>query len=231
MNRRTWCWGQKVSALIFAVFLTVHLLNVGSVLGGWATYEAVLSLARAIYAWPPVELVLASALIAHVIASLSLWKARPSGLSRPWVTQVTSLAGFLILLFIPGHVIFMRIAPPVFGFVPNFDYLWVALQIWPTLFISIYALLGTAGAYHLLYGLKQFSGGGLMRRGWAVLCIGVSLLFLVVPVQWYRAHRSLSEEEIVRYLEPYAKFTPWLVDAAEEHPYIRLYRARVSHRP
>jgi succinate dehydrogenase/fumarate reductase cytochrome b subunit len=214
---------QRWSAAYFAVFLTIHLVTVLGSLGGAERFDALLGLSRLLYGHLPVELFLLAAVLAHMGASVRLWWQRPAGSSRPWGPTLHTFAGFLLVAFIGGHVLFTRILPEVAGFVPDFGYIRIALSIWPTFFVPYYALLGAAGAYHLLYGIAILLRKPPRRR-WPLFA-AAAVIFTWVPVAMLREPVEYSDLQISQYLAPYELATPWLLEAASLHPHVKRYRS------
>jgi hypothetical protein len=218
---------QKRSALVFAVFLTLHLSNAAALLGGPAFFDRFQRVAHAIYGHWIIEFVLLGAIVAHAAAALVLWKRRPVTAKRPPEAQLQTLAGFALLLFIPGHLYFTRLAAQWFEYVPDHLYLAVTASIWPTLLIPYYMVFGVAGSYHLLHGLKRFLRPGKLR--WPLMAVyGAASLVLIasaVAVLAYKPLREPTDSELVKYLSPFAVATPWLIDMADENPYVVRYQA------
>ncbi len=214
---------QRGGGLAFAIFLTLHLISVLGGLGGEAVFNRLVSATRAVYQYLPLELALLAAVGAHVWGSLLRWWRRPAGAELPAGIALQGWAGFILLLFFVGHVLFTRVIPGWLGFKADFGYVRLTLEIWPTFFIPYYAALGAAGAYHLIFGLFQFLRRPLRSR-WPV-ALAVSLVFLVLPVRMAVGERAWADEELLRYLGPVAVTTPWLLDAAEEDPLVRRYQA------
>ena len=225
MNKELLFRAQRVAALVFAVFLVLHLGAVAASLGGADGFDTGVRATRAVYGYLPLELLLLAALLLHIGVSIYIWKRRPPGARRTFTQQLQSWAALLLLVFIGGHVLFLRIAPAVWHFTADYMYLWMAYRIWPTLFVPLYLLLAVAGAYHLFFGLRQFA----LRRPektWHRVALAVVVGFFIVVtlrLPFLAPQRELSDAELHQYLAPYAKFTPWLIDMADEHPFIRRY--------
>lgn len=219
---------QRLSALIFSVFLAVHLAAVAASLFGAGTFDRALELSRKLYGRLPVEIALGGALLAHAAASLVLWWRRPPDLPRPLTAQLQTYAGFALLAFIAGHVAFMRVAPAFEGFQADYLYLWTAFEIWPTLFVPYYLALAAAGAFHLAYGLRFYLGRGPERALQRGVYVALTLLFLIVAwrLPGLVPPAALDDARLRRYLAPYQTLTPWLIDMGEEHPLIRRYQGK-----
>lgn len=216
---------QRLSALVFSGFLALHLFAVSGALFSAAVFDRLLDATRLLYGYLPVELGLLFALVIHVGASLILWKRRPVDAPRPLGTQVQSIAGFLLLVSIGGHVAATRILPAMSGFQADATYVWIALAIWPTFFVPYYAALGVAGALHLLYGLRFLLGKKPVPHWHLIAVLVVSAIFLAVPVRILVEPRAEpTPDEIRLYLEPFDRGIPWLMGAADEHPYVIQYR-------
>jgi hypothetical protein len=131
-----------------------------------------------------------------------------------------------LLIFLIGHVTFLRIAPAWLDFTPRFDYLWTSYRIWPTLFAPYYLLFGVAGAFHLAYGLRQ----GLRKREGRLMMAVYGLLvgwMFVVGVRLPALDATPPDDTTLqKYLKPYETFTPWLIDMGEEHDLVRRYQGK-----
>lgn len=228
MNREFLFRAQRTGALIFAVFLVLHLAAVSAGLFGAAAFDTGIRATRAIYGYLPLELVLLAAVLVHAGVSLSIWWKRPPDAKRTFTQEVQTWSSFLVLFFIGGHVLFLRVAPALWDFTADFEYVWLSYRIWPTLFVPLYFLLVTAGAYHLAFGLRQFA---LRKpeRLWHRVALGAIVVFfaiVAIRLPGVAARRELSDVELRKYLTPYQTFTPWLIDMGEEHPLIRRYQGK-----
>lgn len=219
---------QRVSALIFAVFLAVHLTAVAASLFGAEAFDRAIALTRTLYGRLAVEVPLALAVVAHAAASVVLWLRRPADLPRRPTAQLQSYAGFALLAFVAGHVAFMRVAPAFQGFQADYLYLWTAFEIWPTLFVPYYLALAAAGAFHLAYGLRFYFGRGPERGLQRAAFAGLTALMLAAAWQLPRLQPAaeLDDARLRRYLAPFATLTPWLIDMGEEHPLMRRYQGK-----
>lgn len=222
---------QRASALVFSIFVAVHLAAVAASLLGAAAFDRALALSRYVYGWLPVEGVLAAALLAHAGASLVLWWRRPPDLPRPLTAQLQTYAGFALLAFIGGHVAFMRIAPALEGFKADALYLQTGFEIWPTLFVPYYLALAAAGAFHLAYGVRFYFGRGPERTPQRTIYLALTVFCLVVAWRLPKMQpaATLDDARLRRYLAPFATLTPWLIDMGDEHPLVRRYQGRPPH--
>ncbi len=222
MKNAQWFRLQRAAALVFAVFLSLHLMNALLLLGGPVLFERFLTTVRPLYQNIVVEIILLAGLIVHVAASIVLWRRRPDTARRSLGQQIQTWAGLIVLLFVPGHILFLRVLPAVYGFKPDFDFLWMAMEIWPTLFLPYYAVFGAAAAFHLAWGALLF----FKKRRETVLhyavysIVGLLFLSMSIRVATSKPSPDMNDEKIARYLEPYQDFTPWLVDMADRHPFI-----------
>jgi hypothetical protein len=228
MNRELLYRGQRVGALVFAVFLVLHLAAVSASLWGAGAFDTAVAATHAVYGYWPLELVLLAAALWHLGVSAWIWWQRPPGAKRGLTQQLQTWSSFAVAGFILGHVLFLRVAPAVWNFTPDFAYVWLGYEIWPTLFVPLYFLLGTAGAYHLAYGLRQYALRKAERPWHRVVLALVAAFFVAVTVHLplVPAPRPLGDDELKTYLKPFATFTPWLIGMGEDHPLIRRYQGK-----
>lgn len=214
---------QIASAVVFALFLAVHLASVTAGLWGAGAFDSAISAVRPLYRNWPVEVLLLTALLAHTGVSLYFWWRRPPGAPRRTTAQLQTLAGFVLLVFVVGHVTFLRVAPALYGFEPAFSYLWTSLRIWPTLFVPYYILFGVAGAFHLVYGLRQAAGIRQTKGFFAVYLLAAVWMFAVGVRLPMLDTTPPDNAQLRQYLKPFETFTPWLIDMGEDHPLVRQY--------
>lgn len=156
---------QAASGALFAVFLTLHLVNTALAVAGPAAYDGAQSAFRGVYQGLPLELVLVVApLLVHVVASV--WRmvhrrrrghAPPPGLRA----RLHRWSGWFLLAFVFGHMAATRGAQLLFGFSFGFDGLAFTLTALPEVFAIYYPLLAIAGLVHGARGLAI----GLPRLG------------------------------------------------------------------
>jgi len=160
---------QAISGLGFAVFLVLHLATTVSAVGGPASYDSTLGSLRAIYrAHPIVEFTLIglSAAVHIACAILQILHRRRTG---PHPTPAFRLrlhrwSGYVLMLFIVGHVFATRVMPALGEGPADYSYLAYSVLSWPVFINPYYYALGLAGAIHFGLGLG-FAASALAPRG------------------------------------------------------------------
>jgi len=147
---------QALSGLAFALFLSLHLLNVMVSAFGPGLYDAFQLSVRPLYQNPVLELGLVmSSMVVHVGVGIVRMRRRPR--SRGWArlplrTRLHRLSAYFLLVFVFGHVAATRL-PSVFeGVWLGFAGLSFSMEWMPAYFYPYYMALGLAGLYHGGYG-------------------------------------------------------------------------------
>lgn len=188
---------QAISGLVFAMFLSLHLLNVMASVFGPDLYDAFQVQIRPIYQYPLIELgVLLAALLVHIGAGVIRIRQRPP--SRPGTPRWSKLplrtrlhrgSAYFLLLVIFGHIAATRLPTLIGGFWLGFAGVAYAMVALPAVFYPYYLLLAVCGFYHGGYGtylalrtlgVRLPSVAQLRWRVWAPLALGVVLLVLGV---------------------------------------------------
>jgi succinate dehydrogenase/fumarate reductase cytochrome b subunit len=142
---------QAVSGLIFASFLLVHLMNTWLAATGAAAYDATQQVLRQVYQAAPVEILILTALLVHIVSGVARILIEPK-------RQLSSrarwhrYAGFFLLLVIAGHITAVRGASWAYNVYPEFSGLAFSIAAVPAYFYPYYFLLAVAGLYHGLNG-------------------------------------------------------------------------------
>lgn len=139
---------QQVSGAVFGLFLAVHLFNTMWGVTGEENYDRVQTNARGIYQNVAVEVILAVALLLHIVASVYTLLRTPSS---PFLRKkLHRWSGVVLLVFIFGHVFFTRVQTALHGIVVGFQGVAFTLTAAPHIFLPYYILFGTSGLFHLL---------------------------------------------------------------------------------
>ena len=142
---------QAGSGLVVAGFVAVHLLNTWFAPFGSGVYDQVQGLLRSAYQFPPLELLLLSTLVLHILTGLlRLWREPKRVLT--WRSRLHRYAGLFLALVIAGHILAVRGASWFFDVYPGFAGVAFSLEAVPGYFYPYYFLLGLAGFYHGLNG-------------------------------------------------------------------------------
>lgn len=147
---------QAISGLVFAVFLSLHLVNVMASALGPGLYDAFQVRIRPIYQFPLVEVgVLLAALVIHMGAGVVRLRRRPRTRDfgrLPLRTRLHRLSAYFLLVFVLGHFAATRMPSLL-------DEVWLgfaglSFTMWklPAYFYPYYTLLGLCGLYHGSYG-------------------------------------------------------------------------------
>lgn len=147
---------QALSGLVFAVFLSLHLVNVMVSALGPGLYDAFQVRIRPLYQLPLVEVgVLLAALVTHMVAGITRLRRRPRSRDfgkLPLRTRLHRLSACFLLVFVLGHVAATRLPSLLDGAWIGFAGLSLTMQQLPGWFYPYYVLLGLCGLYHGSYG-------------------------------------------------------------------------------
>jgi succinate dehydrogenase/fumarate reductase cytochrome b subunit len=190
ISERTLARAQAVSGLVFAVFLLLHLVNLGAAVAGQPTYDRTMATVRGYYQLPVVELVLVlgAANVHMAVGIVRILRRRRALRGKPVKpptlrVRLHRYTGYYIMLAFGGHVVATRLVPLLTEHVPDYSFLNFSLSTLPGLFFPYYILLAFSGAYHLSHGAiaaLSIVGLRLPRRAtsprstpfwvWAALC-------------------------------------------------------------
>ena len=119
---------RLISGLVLFVFAATHFLNTAIGLVSLEQMDAVDEWRRAVIRSWPGTIILAAALIVHMV--LALWKvASRRTLNLPWWELLQIGLGLLIPFLLFPHIVNTRIATNYFGVVDN--YLYELARLWP----------------------------------------------------------------------------------------------------
>jgi succinate dehydrogenase/fumarate reductase cytochrome b subunit len=184
---------QAISGLVFAIFLSLHLVNVMASALGPGLYDAFQVRIRPLYQFPLVEVgVVIVALVIHVVAGVTRLRRRPR--SRDWGrlplrTRLHRLSAYFLLVFVLGHIAATRLPSLLDG--PYVGFAGLSFTMWklPGYFYPYYLLLGLTGLYHGSYGaylalralgVRLPSISRLSARAWGPLAVAAVLVVLGV---------------------------------------------------
>lgn len=147
---------QALSGLVFAIFLSLHLVNVMASVLGPGVYDAFQVRIRPIYQFPLVEVgVLLAALVTHMVAGIMRLRRRPRSRDfgkLPLRTRMHRLSAYFLLVFVLGHFAATRMPSLLDEVWLGFAGLSFTLSWQPAYFYPYYLLLGLCGLYHGSYG-------------------------------------------------------------------------------
>jgi succinate dehydrogenase/fumarate reductase cytochrome b subunit len=145
---------QAATGVAFSLFLCINLANTASAVISAGSYDAFLTMARKYYQRASIEIALVfGALLVHVAVSLALaWGRKKS--TPPLELRLHRYSGVLLVVFVFTHALATRGVAVFKGLHVAGEYVSFTLVNWPLLFFPYYALLFSAGACHLLIGLR-----------------------------------------------------------------------------
>lgn len=181
---------QAVSGLLFAVFASLHLVNVMVSSLGPGTYNGFQRAVRPFYQNPVVELaVIAIPLLVHIACGvIQARRRRRRGGSRraPGLRlRLHRYSGYFLAVVVFGHIAATRGIMLVFGVPPEFGGVAFAMAWMPGVFYPYYILLGLCGLYHTIYGsvialrllgLRVPAGALKGPRFWVPLTLAASIV-------------------------------------------------------
>lgn len=149
---------QAASGLLFALFLTVHLLALFASALGPGNYDAVQRATATVYRSPAYEvLLLLAPLLVHIAAGVLRMRHRSGRTARPQpgATRWHRYSAYFLLLVIFGHIGATR-GIAIFGDL-EVGFAGVGFAMWwmPTFFGIYYTLLALTGLYHGAYGVVR----------------------------------------------------------------------------
>jgi succinate dehydrogenase/fumarate reductase cytochrome b subunit len=147
---------QALSGLVFAIFLSLHLVNVMASVLGPGVYDAFQVRIRPLYQFPLVEVgVLLAALVTHMVTGIMRLRRRPRSRDfgkLPLRTRMHRLSAYFLLVFVLGHFAATRMPSLLDDVWVGFAGLSFTLWKLPVYFYPYYLLLGLCGLYHGSYG-------------------------------------------------------------------------------
>lgn len=174
---------QASSALLFSIFLLLHLSNTLLAIAGEETYDSVQLTLQLIYQQPLFEWVFVFIpLSVHALIGIyHIFRAKKSGARitrRQWWHRMT---GIFLLLVVVGHVAATRGIGYFYNAPPGFSGVSFSLWWMPWIFYPYYILLFVAGFSHMLGGLL-FISRRYMRREPSWLAKNLNKLNLLAVV-------------------------------------------------
>lgn len=164
----TGSWRQRlrlVTGLVIFAFVATHLINHALGLVSVEAMEAVRQWRVAVTRSTPGTIILAAALVGHIV--LGLWKFAGRRTWRmSWWEAVQLAFGLMIPVVLFRHILAMRLPHEIYGLDDNYRYaLWV---MWPG---------------------EAWAQGILILLAWVHGCIGLHFWLRLKP--WYRRHLAL----------------------------------------
>ena len=144
---------QAGTGVLFAVFLSAHLINTWLAAFGPGLYDAVQAALRVVYQFAPLEALLLAALATHLVVGVMRIVSEPKR-QLTVRAKLHRYAGFFLMIVIVGHILAVRGSSWFYDVYPGFAGLAFSIEWVPAYFYPYYFLLGVAGFYHGLNGLS-----------------------------------------------------------------------------
>lgn len=175
---------HRVSAVLLAVFLAVHLLNHVAGLWGVAAHLDFMDGARLVYRSPALEPVLLAAALVQIVTGVAQVRAG-WGTRRGFWQRTQAASGLYLAFFLANHTFWVLVARLGYGLDSNFHLAATFLTIWPLpiLFAPYYALGVFALFAHLACAAHfRIRGRTGERVGQAFVAGGAVLAVVIVAV-------------------------------------------------
>lgn len=143
---------QRISGLLFLIFLVLHLANTATAALGPDAYNGFQAVARRLYQHPLYESLLI--LVPFVVhAACGIWRIRHNRNDRTAARKLHRYTGVFLLVVVVGHVLATR-GPSLFvGIFPDFAGIAFTFKLAPVYFYPYYALFAAAAIFHATFGM------------------------------------------------------------------------------
>lgn len=183
MHARPWIRiAHRVSAVLLAIFLAMHLLNHVAGLWGVAAHLDFMDAARLVYRSPALEPVLLAAVLVQIVTGVEQVRAA-WGTRRGFWRRTQAASGLYLAFFLANHTFWVLVARLGYGLDSNFYLAATFLTIWPLpiLFAPYYAL-GVLALFAHLACVAHFRIQGRTgdRIGQAFVACGAALAGVIV---------------------------------------------------
>ena len=159
---------QRASALVFLLFLSLHLVNTALAVAGPAAYDRFQSVARILYQHPLLEwLLIFLPLTVH--AACGVWRLRHGSTPKTPARRAHRYAGILLLVVVGLHILATRGPSLAFDVFLDFHGVAYTFEWAPYWFYPYYGLFALAAIIHRSYGLSTMWTRGRPRRSRASL--------------------------------------------------------------
>ena len=175
---------HRVSAVLLAAFLAVHLLNHVAGLWGVAAHMAFMDGVRLVYRSPALEPLLLAAALVQIVSGVEQVRAG-WGTRRGFWQRTQAVSGLYLAFFLANHTFWVLVARLGYGLDSNFYLAATFLTIWPLpiLFAPYYAIGVLALFAHLAcaahFRIRSRTGD---RVGQAFIACGAVLAGVIVAV-------------------------------------------------
>lgn len=197
---------QARTGLVIAVFVVMHLTTALAAHFGPEGYDGMQRLTRFVYQNPVSEIVLLTAIVVHVIASVRRMRLRTKREAPNLRVRLHRYAGYFLLLVIIGHVAATRLPALLYGIHVGFAALSYTMTRYPYYFYPYYALLALSGLYHMAHGVPVALGTlgvrvpQALRKGptfvipVSVLGVGLVLALLAIGGVFFPIHDPMDND-------------------------------------
>ena len=185
MHARRWIRiAHRVSAVLLAIFLAVHLLNHVAALWGIAAHIDFMEGARLVYRSPALEPMLLAAVLVQIVTGVEQVRAG-WGTRRGFWQRTQAVSGLYLAFFLANHTFWVLVARFGYGLDSNF-YLaatFLTISPLPILFAPYYAMGVFALFAHLACAAHfRIHGKTGDRVGQAFIACGAVLAGVIVAV-------------------------------------------------
>lgn len=176
---------QRVSGLLFLIFLCMHLANSATAVFGPGAYNGFQAVARRLYQHPLYESLLI--LVPFVVhAACGLWRIRCNGAGRTVARRLHRYTGIFLLIVVVGHVLATRAPSLIAGIFPDFAGIAFTFELAPAYFYPYYALFAAAAIFHASFGISS-----MCRLDWSrQSALAISSRFVPILI-WVAVFLSL----------------------------------------
>lgn len=161
LNQQVIIRTQRVSGLLFLLFLGLHLANTATAVLGPAAYDGFQAVARRLYQHPVYESLLI--LVPFVVhAACGIWRIRTNGIGRTAGRKLHRYTGIFLMIVVIGHVLATRGPSLIAGIFPDFAGIAFTFELAPAYFYPYYTLFAAAAIFHASFGIVS-----MWRRDWS----------------------------------------------------------------
>jgi hypothetical protein len=183
MHARRWIrTAHRVSAVVLAIFLAMHLLNHVVALWGVAAHLAFMEGARRVYRSAALEPMLLAAVLVQIVTGVEQVRAG-WGMRHGFWPRTQAVSGLYLAFFLANHTFWVLLARFGYGLDSNFYLAATFLTIWPLPFLfAPYYALGVFAVFAHLACAAHFRMGGRTgdRIGQAFVACGAVLAGVIV---------------------------------------------------
>ncbi|NIG57121.1 hypothetical protein [Chitinophaga sp. Cy-1792] len=177
---------HRISGIVIATFLVLHLSNHLFALGGPDLHIRVMKLLRPVYRFPPVEILLMLCVLMQVLSGLSLVITNKF-YRKPYYVFIQVATGLYLSFFMIYHVRAVLMGRYLWHTDTNFFFAAGVANRYPEkLFFIPYYTLSLVCAFahiaciHYIKRKEQLTGGSIIKRELLFISIGGSIITLLI---------------------------------------------------